>query len=218
MPFSEKTVRFLAENRMHDSREWFNSRKDDYKKYVAEPMKEFTERLYPMLRERDGFICQVRISRIYRDARFARDSIFRENMWCTFGRERELYLAAPCFYFDISPWGCEYGCGFYQAGRDSMDRLRRLVLGNSPLYTAAESAFSAQNRFELYGDMYKKNRFPGESGEKLKWLGRKNIGLTARCDESDIIFGEGLAERVAEDFDKILPVYFLFIESAQSGG
>lgn len=217
MPFSEKTIGFLTENRMHDSRDWFNAHREDYIKYVSEPMKEFTAKLSPMISEADSLAGNVRISRIFRDARFAKDSVFRENMWCTFGRERELYLAMPCFYFDISPSGCEYGCGFYQAGRESMDALRRLVTENSPLYTAAESAYSSQELFELYGDEYKRNRFPTESAEKLKWLNRKNIGLTAYCRDRDIIFGEGLAEKICGDLQKIMPVYFLFIAAAESG-
>ena len=33
MQFSQKSVDFLFENRLHDSREWFNAHKEDFSAY-----------------------------------------------------------------------------------------------------------------------------------------------------------------------------------------
>ena len=41
MPFSKKTIDFLIENRLNDSKVWYQEHKEDYKKYVAEPFSEF---------------------------------------------------------------------------------------------------------------------------------------------------------------------------------
>ena len=91
MPFSPQTIDFLTMNRLNDSKTWFNEHKGDYRRFVAEPFREFTEKLLPEMQKIDPLINSVRISRIYRDARYSRGkSVFRENMWCTFGRTREL--------------------------------------------------------------------------------------------------------------------------------
>ena len=37
MPFSKKTLDFLLENRLNDSKVWYKEHKEDYKQYVAEP-------------------------------------------------------------------------------------------------------------------------------------------------------------------------------------
>ena len=129
MPFSPQTIDFLTMNRLNDSKLWFNEHKDDYRRFVAEPFREFTEKLLPEMQKIDPLINSVRISRIYRDARYSRGkSVFRENMWCTFGRTRELYYSLPCFYFDISANGFEYGCGFYEPARETMDAMREMTV------------------------------------------------------------------------------------------
>ena len=98
MPFSPQTIDFLTMNRLNDSKLWFNEHKDDYRRFVAEPFREFTEKLLPEMQKIDPLINSVRISRIYRDARYSRGkSVFRENMWCTFGRTRELYYSLLLF-------------------------------------------------------------------------------------------------------------------------
>ena len=40
MPFSQQSVDFLFENRLHDSREWFRDHKQTYAEQVTEPMKQ----------------------------------------------------------------------------------------------------------------------------------------------------------------------------------
>ncbi len=38
MGFTQGTIDFLFENRLHDSREWFGEHKQDYKALVTEPL------------------------------------------------------------------------------------------------------------------------------------------------------------------------------------
>ena len=40
MPFSQQSVDFLFENRLHDSREWIRDHKQTYAEQVTEPMKQ----------------------------------------------------------------------------------------------------------------------------------------------------------------------------------
>ena len=40
MPFSEKTLDFLFENRLQDSKDWFDAHKPIYQQYVLEPLQE----------------------------------------------------------------------------------------------------------------------------------------------------------------------------------
>ena len=90
MGFTQGTIDFLFENRLHDSREWFGEHKQDYKALVTEPLGELVTELAPIMAKIDKMIiCDPkRISRIYRDARYAKDSVFRDEVWYTFARER----------------------------------------------------------------------------------------------------------------------------------
>ncbi len=217
MPFSPSTLDFLFENRLNDSKSWFNEHRDDYNNYVTKPFKEFTETLTPAMQNIDSLISHVRVSRIYRDARYARGkSIFRENMWCTFSRTHDLYKSLPSFYFEISGNGFDYGCGYYIAATESMNDLRSLILNDSPYFTAALEAFEAQSTFDLYGDMYKRDRYPAESDAKKNWLNRKTIGISARSKDWELLFSDRLADKIAADFESIAPIYDLFLKAEES--
>ena len=217
MPFSPSTLDFLFENRLNDSKSWFNEHRDDYNNYVTKPFNDFTEALTPAMQNIDSLISHIRVSRIYRDARYARGkSIFRENMWCTFSRTHDLYRSLPSFYFEISGNGFDYGCGYYIAATESMNDLRSLILNDSPYFTAALEAFEAQSTFDLYGDMYKRDRYPAESDTKKNWLNRKTIGISARSKDWELLFSDRLADKIAADFESIAPIYDLFLKAEES--
>ncbi len=209
MPFSQKSVDFLFENRLHDSREWFRERKQDYQSLVVEPMKSLIEEVAPTIIKIDPLIeiNPNRISRIYRDMRLSPDSIFRDHIWYTFSRVREQYQALPGFYFSIGAAGISYGCGYYCASARSMQALRALILSGDESFGAAFKAVEKQKTFDMYGDMYKRSKFPDQPPELRNWLDRKSIGLSFDSSDPEIMFSEGLAQRVAKDFRKIAPFY-----------
>jgi len=215
MPFSPESIDFLFENRIHDSKEWFNAHKDDYKRLVTEPMTELILELAPTMEKIDNLIiCDPRrISRIYRDARLHPDSIFRDHIWYTFSRVREQYMSLPGFYFSIGAGGMSFGCGYYCAKPATMEAVRQLILADNPSFTAAQKAVKSQKSFTLYGDMYKKNRFPEETPEKCNWLNRKSIGLSGEITDPEIMITDKLGKHIAKEFRKISCVYDLYMKA-----
>lgn len=209
MPFSQRSVDFLFENRLHDSREWFNEHREDYRIYVTEPMKELILELAPTILKIDPLIeiNPARISRLYRDMRLHPDSIFRDHIWYTFSRTREQYHALPGFYFSIGAAGISYGCGYYCASAGSMNALRSLMLAGDDNFRQAFLAVEKQETFSLYGDMYKRSKFPDQPEELRRWLDRKGIGLSCDTNDPGVMFSEKLAKKVASDFRRIAPFY-----------
>jgi uncharacterized protein (DUF2461 family) len=90
--FSAKTLAFLEENHIRDSRVWFGEHKKEYRSYVLEPLRELVTALTPVMLELDGqFVVEPRVDkticRIWRDTRFSHDpSLYRESMWVIFKR------------------------------------------------------------------------------------------------------------------------------------
>lgn len=209
MPFSQRSVDFLFENRLHDSRDWFNEHKEDYRIYVTEPMKELILELAPTILKIDPLIeiNPARISRLYRDMRLHPDSIFRDHIWYTFSRTREQYHALPGFYFSIGAAGISYGCGYYCASAGSMNALRTLMLAGDDSFKQAFLAVEKQKTFSLYGDMYKRSKFPDQPEELRRWLDRKGIGLSCDTNDPGVMFSEKLAKKVASDLRRIAPFY-----------
>ena len=217
MPFSAKSLDFLFENTLNDSKVWFNEHKEDYKQNVVLPFAKLVTDLTDTMLEIDSdFICDPkRISRLYRDARYSKGkSIFRDYVWYSFSRSREAY-DHPGYYFSISPNGFDYGCGYYYASTDTMNVLRGLILSDDKVWKSALKAYKEQDIFELYGDMYKRDRYPEESPERRDWLNRRQIGLSCESKDFEMLFSDRLAEKAAEDFKAIAPVYKLFITAME---
>lgn len=81
--FSAEALRFLLENRINNSKEWFEEHRNEYRKYVYEPFAELVKELAPAMKEIDDGIITIPskiISRVRRDTRFTKDkSLYRDN-------------------------------------------------------------------------------------------------------------------------------------------
>lgn len=219
-PFSKQTLDFLFENRLNDSKLWFEEHKDQYRKLVLEPLHDLAEELAPAMRAIDPqFVTEPRVDkticRIRRDTRFSRDkSLYRDNMWIIFKRGKMHGTEVPGIYFEISQHGFEYGCGFYKASPAYLQALRGRVLKQDPLFLAANEMLCRQNTFQIIGDCYKRPHFPNESPELRQWLERRELCITAFSKDYSLLFSDQLAVRLKEDLSRLAPVYRFLLQTA----
>lgn len=216
MSFSQKTLDFLFENRLHDDKAWFNAHKEEYREYVLHPFGELLLDMQEAMAKLDGsIICEPKkISRIYKDARYSHDSIFREEVWYNFSRCVGSDVS-PTYYIVIGRGKLEYGCGYYAAPTAAMQAMRDMIINDEPIAKKALSAYKKQKIFTLYGDKFKRSRYPEQSDEKRDWLERRNIFLSYSTDDGGIIFDKQLHRRIADDFKTILPVYKLLLDAQE---
>jgi len=162
--FTQKTLDFLSENRFMNSKDWFAEHKEEYQKYVLQPMTELANELAPTLRAIDSQIGtepKTAMSRIYRDIRYARDKmLYREEMWLSFKRDKKEFLQYPEFFFVFSPYSVLYGCGYYSVSAETMNTIRKMILENDPMFQKAIEAYESQNEMTLEGDSFRKSRYP----------------------------------------------------------
>ena len=213
--FSQETLDFLMENRINDSRLWFNEHKAEYTRFVRDPMRGLVEALAPCLEKIDPMIvCDpVRsVSRIWRDARYS-NTLFRENLWCDFSRDRHIHML-PSFFFEITPVGFTYGCGCYETGADFMGEYRRLILAGSPLFTDALEAVRASG-FRLIDSRYKRSRHPDAPEWQREWLDQRSPCVIVESGELGTLFSDGLPDFLADRFTAVKPPYdfLLFVAS-----
>lgn len=221
MPLSAKSIDFLFENRVMDSKPWFLEHKADYEALVLDPLRELVTALAPTMHAIDPLlICEPKIgrsiSRIYRDTRFSRDkSIFRDVMWCVFCRAKTQGREMPGFYFEFSPKGLRYGCGYYEAGANVMEVLRQMILQDEAPYLDALRAFKKQSVFYLENTKLKRSRYPEQSEEKRQWLDQRSLCFLADSEDFDLLYSDALAEKLAQDFKLLEPMY-RFMLAAES--
>ena len=215
MPFSQQSIDFLFENRLHDSKAWFTEHKAEYESLVKQPMAQLVLDLAPTMMKIDKYmICDPKkISRIYRDARMHPDSIFRDHIWYSFGRPRDARNPAPEFYFSIGAGGMSFGCGYYCARPAVMQAVRELILADDDSFKAAFLAVKKQKSFQLFGEPYKRNRYPDQPPEKCDWLNRRGLGLSGELTDPEIMFTDKLSKHIAREFKKIAPVYDLYMKA-----
>ena len=101
----------LAENRFHDSKSFYEEKKPQIQAQVLRPLRALLEDLTPFMLDIDPqFVTEPgrngNISRIRRDNRYTRDkSMYRENAWIVFERDKKAWVCSPGFFVDISGQG-----------------------------------------------------------------------------------------------------------------
>ena len=216
MAFTQDAIDFLAENRMRDSREWFAGNRGRYVAALREPFEELVARLAaPMLEIDPQLITEPRVdrtlSRIYRDTRFSKDkSLYRDNMWLVFMREKKLYEGPPAFYFDMGTDGFSYGMGYYQASPQTMEAIRGMALRGEPQFESADAAYRAQRLFAMEGDIYKRSRHPGATERLREWVDRKSLSFNRHSQDFALLFSDGLADALLDGFRALAPIYGFF--------
>ena len=218
--FTAEAPRFLFENKMNNSKEWYDSHKAEYKKYVYNPMAELIVELAPSITEMDDKLITVPsklISRVRRDTRFTKDkSLYRDNVWFAFLRDKSQVATAPCFWFEISQTGSTHGVGFYGAEPSVMVTMRRMILDRHPAFEAALECYESQKDFLIGGEMYKKSKFPDQAENLKLWLDRKNIYFENLQKDFTLAFSKELPQILEKGFRQLKPVYdFLCVVQSQ---
>jgi uncharacterized protein (TIGR02453 family) len=220
--FKADALRFLFENRMNNSKEWYDSHKKEYKQYVYNPFIELITDLAPTITSIDSQMITnpaKLISRVRRDTRFTRDkTLYRDNVWMVLLRDKNLMSIAPCYWFELNQKGSSYGVGYYGAQTGSMAKMRDMVINKHPLFLKALEYYESQNKFIIGGEMYKRSKFPDQPENLKLWLDRKNIYFECIQNDFKLAFSEQLPEVLSEGFLNLKPIYdFLcMVEASQA--
>lgn len=209
--FTEEAPRFLFENRMHNSKEWYDSHKDEYKRYVYNPFVELIREIAPVMSDIDSQLITVPsklISRVRRDTRFTKDkTLYRDNAWLVFLRDKSLMSTAPCFWFEINQRGSSYGVGYYGAEPGAMANMREMIIGRHPAFINALGCYESQKEFVLGGDTYKRSKYPDQPENIRCWLDRKNIYFESVQNNFSLAFSDALPQVLKKGYLTLKPIY-----------
>lgn len=209
--FTGEALKFLFENKINNSKDWYESHKGEYKQYVYNPFVELIMELSPVITEIDSKLITVPsklISRVRRDTRFSKDkSLYRDNAWLVFLRDKSQMSTSPCFWFEISQRGSSYGVGYYGAETGSMANMREMIINRHPAFLSALKCYESQNEFVIGGEMYKRSRFPDQPENFKLWLDRKNIYFECVQNDFKLAFSKELPDILEKGFKKLKPIY-----------
>lgn len=209
--FKSEALDFLIENRINDSKAFYEQNKYKYVEFVKKPFYELIDKMAPKMLEIDErfMINHAKmLSRVRRDTRFSKDkTLYRDNAWIVFVRDKNNWSSMPSIYFEISPSGFGYGMGYYKTPNDTLETMRHMILSEDEMFLSAFNSVNQNKKFELYGQEYKRPKHPEAKSEYQKWLNKKTMGICYMSQEFDKLFSGSFYDEMIRDLKKIKPFY-----------
>ncbi|MGN1031800.1 MAG: DUF2461 family protein, partial [Butyricicoccaceae bacterium] len=156
------------------------------------------------------------LSRVRRDTRFTRNKdLYRDHAWLMFRRPKQRIGSSLTIYFEVTQEGWGYGIGYYDIPRPVMDEVRQMILKEDRVFLDAFAAAQRNPKFQLYGEQYKRPRYPDAPEQYQPWLNSKNIGLSFESDDFECLFQGDFYDMMIADLKRIRP-FFDFLRAAES--
>ena len=83
-----------------------------------------------------------------------------------------------------------------------------MILHHDVNYLTAKHVIDNEKTFSLYGENYKRSRFPQASLDDQNWLNRKNIGASFSCNDFTALFDGTFYDIMINDLKRIAPFYY----------
>lgn len=212
--FRAETFSFLQENKLRNSKDWFEKNRKTYNYYVLWPLQSLVTDLTPTIQAIDENIevtpsINKTISRIYRDTRFSKDkSLFREDIWISFKRRLNSNFSLPEFYFYATPQHYEYGMGYYSADKRAMDLLKEAIVAHPGAFREAIAFLkSPQNPFAFISEKYKRGSATEVPEEFRDWMRVKTFHFPFKREFDDSLFSGKLVGEIVEGYNLLAPLY-----------
>ena len=135
--------------------------KEKYKTYITKPLIRLYNSVLPSLQmiSDDFELTPSRcISTPYTDMRFSKGQKYKNYMYLRFkqsGKEKDIYG----LYFDMGSEYYSYGLRIYKQTSENVKVAKEKIIGNIDYFSKLIDSVVKQG-FEIYGDDYKKDRFP----------------------------------------------------------
>ncbi len=124
----------LELNKFNDSKDFYESVKEDIKSKIIVPMRQLALDLSDELLavdEKMVLIPTKMVSRIRRDTRYSKNKeMYRSNVWCMFMRNKHEWRFMPCMWFEVFPESYSYGVGLFHAQPSDLEVFRRVLSEN----------------------------------------------------------------------------------------
>ncbi|NWF89148.1 MAG: DUF2461 domain-containing protein [Ignavibacteriaceae bacterium] len=161
--FPKCTAEFIAKLSHNNSREWFESHRDEYKSMFLEPAQEFVIEMGRKLQTiRPNIIAIPKVDksifRLHRDVRFSKDKLpYKTNLGILFWEGDDKKLESTGFYFHIEPKYFFIGAGSY-IFTDSMLKVYREALTDKAAGEQIASAIKKMKKlgYQIGGKHYKR--------------------------------------------------------------
>ncbi len=205
----------LAQNRFENNKNFYEEHKAEIKQKVMQPIRQIIEALLDDMFEYDNRMVLIpwkMMSRIRRDTRYTKDkSLYRENVWVMFMRDKKANPYIPCFWFEIFPDRYSCGVGTFYTNASYLEIYREKILAEPERFRRALKS-AAKTGAILSVDSYKKPK-PGDCPEDL--IDMYNVkSLCFICNYFNIADLENpdFIDKLRENYKSFYPLYKFLLE------
>lgn len=206
--FSPETIDFLWGIRMNNNRDWFQEHKKQYVNTLYEPMKALGKDLFQPFLDRPGNI--LKVSRIYRDARLHHPDPYKESLWICIRQDVAWWAENPCLYFEINPDRVHYGFFWWQPRPGIMEEFRKRIAARPDDFLKLMEETQSAVGQSVTAECYKRPKETEDSRLAPYFAWRRQIGCVREEEVGPDLFGPQLGHRVADFFEKLIPMYEYF--------
>ncbi len=202
--FYPETIDFLWGIRFNNNREWFAEHKEEYQKYLFEPMKALAASVGEAFMGEDG--TKLHLSRIYRDMRMHPSTFYKESLWFCIRRPGASWLEQPGLCFEIRPEGYRFGFLLIHPKAATMELMRIKMADHSEEFLKIVKQAEKESGLKLTGDTYARQK-PCPKEELKPYFSMKNFFAMADLEPDDLLYSPELADQVRKTLLAWKPLY-----------
>lgn len=205
----------LAQNRFENDKAFYEEHKPAIKKGVITPVKQIIEALLDDMFSYDSRMVLIpwkMISRIRRDTRYTKDkSLYRENVWVMFMRDKKANPYIPCFWLEIFPDRYTCGVGTFYTNATYLSVYREKILAEPDRFREAVKSCESVGA-SLGLECYKKLKEGDCPEDLIQFYNAKRMYFT--CNYFDIaeLENSDFIEKIRKNYKAFYPLYSFFIE------
>ncbi len=203
--FTPEAIDFLWGIRMNNNREWFLQHKQQYTDHVYEPMKALGKALFEPFLDSPGN--EIKVSRIYRDARLHHPLPYKESIWLCIRKTGSYWAEAPSLFLEICPEGVSYGFLMWAPRPAFMTDFRKYLQGNPRPFLDLMEKAEKDLEFPLQAGFYKRPAVPTPEELMPYWAWKEHITWIKEVPPGEAMFGPGLLEDAKRVFAALRPLY-----------
>jgi uncharacterized protein (TIGR02453 family) len=127
---SRDTIDFLTALRIHNDRQWFDTRRADYEAHLKLAGARFADAVNTRLADATGEAHEFRIFRIHRDIRFSNDKTpYNAHLRMSFSPGGSCRSGGPTWMIGLDPDGLTIGAGIFSFSGPQQESWRESVAG-----------------------------------------------------------------------------------------
>ncbi len=210
--FDKDAFMLLELNKFNDSKDFYESVKEDIKQKAIVPMRllagDLSEEMIK-IDDKMNLIPTKMVSRIRRDTRFSKNKdLYRANVWCMFMRDKHQWNYQPCMWFEFFPECYSYGVGMFRTDAAYLECFRETLKDNQALFKKALK-FIELTGAELNIECFKKTKVGTEEIQKdlQMYYNCKNFAFICYNHDISKLIDASVKEELIYAYRAFAPMY-----------